>query len=106
MEGKTMRTRKNNIGNANTTRKAKNKRLIALMVAILMTGGPAMAQIFLDDESLTNRGWLGDMDELGNIIPFHEVEWDQSIYVPAGGGIMLLTVLGGAYLIGKRRKEE
>ena len=100
-----MRTRKeNNVKNAN--RKAMNKKLIALMVAILMTSGTAMAQIFLDDESLTNRGWLGDMDELGNIIPFHEVEWDQANYVPTGGGIMLLTVLGGAYLLGKRRKED
>ena len=100
-----MRTRKENtVKNAN--RKAMNKRLIALMVAVLMTTGTAMAQIFLDDESLTNRGWLGDMDELGNIIPFHEVEWDQANYAPTGGGIMMLAVLGGAYLLGKRRKEE
>ena len=100
-----MRTRKeNNVKNAN--RKAMNKKLIALMVAVLMTTGTAMAQIFLDDESLTNRGWLGDMDELGNIIPFHEVEWDQANYTPTGGGIMMLAVLGGAYLLGKRRKEE
>ena len=100
-----MRTRKeNNVKNAN--RKAMNKKLIALMVAVLMTTGTAMAQIFLDDESLTNRGWLGDLDELGNIIPFHEVEWDQANYTPTGGGIMMLAVLGGAYLLGKRRKEE
>ena len=97
-----MRTRKENSKN----RKAMNKRLAALMVAMLLTTAPAMAQIFLDDESLTNRGWLGDMDELGNIVPFHEVEWDQANYAPAGGGIMLLTVLGGAYLVGKRRKED
>ena len=100
-----MRTRKENtVKNAN--RKAMNKRLIALMVAVLMTTGTAMAQIFLDDESLTNRGWLGDMDELGNIIPFHEVEWDQANFTPTGGGILMLTVLGGAYLLGKRRREE
>ena len=41
-----------------------------------------------------------------SIIPFHEVEWDQANYAPTGGGILLLTALGGAYLIGKRRKEE
>ena len=95
-----MKTRKNN-----TTRRAMNKRVLTLAIAMLLAA-PAMAQIFLDDESLTNRGWLGDMDELGNIIPFHEVEWDQANYAPAGGGILLLTVLGGAYLLGKRRKED
>ena len=94
-----MKTRKNN-----TTRKAMNKRVLTLAIAMLLAA-PAMAQIFLDDESLTNRGWLGDMDELGNIIPFHEVEWDQANYAPAGGGILLLTALGGAYLLGKKRKD-
>ena len=95
-----MKTRKNN-----TTKRAMNKRVLTLAIAMLLAA-PAMAQIFLDDESLTNRGWLGDMDELGNIIPFHEVEWDQANYAPAGGGILLLTALGGAYLLGKRRKED
>ena len=96
-----MKTRKNN-----TTRRAMNKRVLTLAMAMLLAAPAAMAQIFLDDESLTNRGWLGDMDELGNIIPFHEVEWDQANYAPTGGGILLLTVLGGAYLLGKRRKED
>ena len=95
-----MKTRKNN-----TTKRAMNKRVLTLAIAMLLAA-PAMAQIFLDDESLTKRGWLGDMDELGNIIPFHEVEWDQANYAPAGGGILLLTALGGAYLLGKRRKED
>ena len=95
-----MKTRKNN-----TTKRAMNKRVLTLAIAMLLAA-PAMAQIFLDDESLTKRGWLGDMDELGNIIPFHEVEWDQATYAPAGGGILLLTALGGAYLLGKRRKED
>lgn len=94
-----MKTRKNN-----TTKRAMNKRVLTLAIAMLLAA-PAMAQIFLDDESLTNRGWLGDMDELGNIIPFHEVEWDQANYAPAGGGILLLTALGGAYLLGKKRKD-
>ena len=94
-----MKTRKNN-----TTKRAMNKRVLTLAIAMLLAA-PAMAQIFLDDESLTKRGWLGDMDELGNIIPFHEVEWDQANYAPTGGGILLLTVLGGAYLLGKKRKD-
>ena len=95
-----MKTRKNN-----TMKRAMNKRVLTLAMAMLLAAPAAMAQIFLDDESLTNRGWLGDMDELGNIIPFHEVEWDQANYAPTGGGILLLTVLGGAYLLGKKRKD-
>jgi hypothetical protein len=108
MEGREMRTRKSYFGMKNNgTRKAMSKRLLSLMVVTLLTVGSASAQIFLDDETLTNRGWLGDMDDLGNIIPFHEVEWDQAEgYVPIGSGVMLLTVLGGAYLIGKKRREE
>ena len=101
-----MRTRKNNIGTNKATRRAMNKRVLTLAMATLLTVGTATAQIFLDDESLTNRGWLGDMDELGNIIPFHEVDWDQANYAPAGGGILLLAALGGAYLLGKKRTEE
>lgn len=102
-----MRTRKSYFGmNNNGTRKAMSKRLLSLMVVTLLTVGSASAQIFLDDETLTNRGWLGDMDDIGNIVPFHEVEWDQASYVPMGSGVMLLTVLGGAYLLGKKRREE
>lgn len=98
-----MKTPKNN----NATRRAINKRLLTLMVAMLLAA-PAMAQIFLDDESLTNIGWMQDIDEMGNIVPFHEMEMvrGQSEYTPTGSGILLLTVLGGAYLIGKRRKED
>lgn len=101
-----MRTRKENASNR-AMKKAMNKKLAALTVAMLLLSAPAMAQIFLDDESLTYRdGWLGQMDSIGNIIPFHEVDWDQASYTPTGGGIMLLGLLGGAYLVGKRRKED
>ena len=100
-----MRTRKEN-ASKRAMKRAMNKKLAALTVAMLLLSASAMAQIFLDDEMLTNRGWLGQMDSLGNIIPFHEVDWDQANYTPTGGGIMLLTVLGGDYLIGKRRKED
>ena len=82
-----------------------NKKVLTLAIALLLTA-PAMAQIFLDDESMTNYGWLGDMDELGNIVPFQEVTRVKSNFAPTGSGILLLTVLGGAYLFGKRHKEE
>jgi len=82
------------------------KGLLIIAMMTLLTAGPVMAQIFLDDKALSQRGWLGQMDERGNIIPFHEMEFDEAGYVPTGGGILLLGLLGGAYLIGKKRKEE
>ena len=85
--------------------KAMRKSLLVIALMTLLTAGPVTAQIFLDDESLSQRGWLGTMDELGNIIPFHEVDFDQASYTPMGSGIMLLGLLGGAYLVGKKRKN-
>ncbi len=81
------------------------KRVFAILMVAMLSVAPVTAQIFLDDESLTNR--CGEMDELGNIVPFHGVEWDQAEgFAPTGSGILLLTVLGGAYLLGKGRKSE
>lgn len=81
------------------------KRVFAILTMTFLMVVPATAQIFLDDESLTNR--MGEMDELGNIVPFHGVEWDQANqFAPIGGGVLLLTVLGGAYLLGKSHKGE
>ena len=97
-----MRTRNTN----NRSAKTMKKSLLVIAMMTLLTAGPVTAQIFLDDESLSQRGWLGTMDELGNIIPFHEVDWDQANYAPTGGGILLLGLLGGTYLVGKKRKEE
>lgn len=98
-----MRTRNTNNRSAKTMRKS----LLAIVLMTLLTAGPVTAQIFLDDESLTYRdGWLGAMDEMGNIIPFHEVDWDQANYLPTGSGILMLGLLGGAYLVEKKRKEE
>ena len=87
--------------NNERSNKAMRKSLLVIALMTLLTAGPVTAQIFLDDESLSQRGWLGTMDELGNIIPFHEVDFDQASYTPMGSGIMLLGLLGGAYLVGK-----
>ena len=82
------------------------KGFFAIALLTLLASGTAHAQIFLDDESLSQRGWLGEMDELGNIVPFHEVDWDQANYTTLGGGSLLLGILGGAFLINKKRKNH
>ena len=89
-----MKTYKNNLQNTI----GMKKKLIAFAAVVLMTMGTATAQIFLDDEMLANRGWLGDIDEMGNVVPFQELEVEKATYTPVGNGIFALTVLGGAYL--------
>ena len=80
------------------------KKIIAIAIATLMAV-PAMAQIFLDDEDLNNRA--GSSEVPGAIIPEQDVTYDQfQPYVPVGEGILLLAGLAGAYLVGKRKKED
>ena len=70
-----------------------------------MMAVPAMAQVFLDDEDLNNRA--GSSEVPGAIIPEQDVTYDQfQPYVPVGEGILLLAGLAGAYLVGKRKKED
>ncbi len=37
-------------------------------------------------------------------LPLHNLEGDQDADAPVGTGIIILTTLGGAYLLGKKRK--
>lgn len=91
-------TRKNNV--KSIARKALSVVALSLVMAM-----PAKAQIYLDDEDMgENRAtWL---DGVGNIIPLHEVDWDQAAFTPIGNGVLLIGLLGGAYLLNKKRKQE
>ena len=81
------------------------KLILAITTILTLASAPAMAQIFLDDEDLNNRA--GSSEVPGAIIPEQDVTYDQfQPYVPVGEGILLLAGLAGAYLVGKRRKEE
>ena len=85
------------------------KRIVSAMAILALVLGTTMtvkAQIFLDDEDMNVRGnGNGNMD-IGNIIPQHGVDWDQANYTPVGEGILLLSVLGGAYLLGKKKGNK
>ena len=91
-------TKKNNV--KSIVRKALSVVALSLVMAM-----PAKAQIYLDDEDMgENRAtWL---DGVGNIIPLHEVDWDQAAFAPIGDGILLIGLLGGAYLLNRKRKQE
>ncbi len=79
------------------------KRIIAITAALMMLAAPAMAQVFLDDESMNiNRAESSSM----NIPNPAQYDSGDDWYAPVGEGIVLLAGLAGAYLIGKRRKEE
>ena len=83
----------------------KKRNYITIAALLLLLAGTAHAQVFTTDEDINLRETAGDMDVLGRI-PYHSVDYDQAnAYAPVGEGIMLLTALGGAYLLGKRKKE-
>lgn len=77
----------------------------ALMIAtILLLGalGQANAQIYLDYEDMNNnRGSVNEGD-----LPFvPELGLTTDQYAPVGTGIAVLGLLGGAYLLGKRKEK-
>lgn len=86
----------------------KKRMFTAMAVMALIFGQTftpkAQAQIFLDDADMTGFIRLNDDAPDLPIIPWLDVTTDQ--YVPTSGGIMLLGLLGGAYLLGKKRKQE
>ena len=84
------------------------KRIIAITTLMLMAVVPAMSQVFIleeDDWNSNKRGNLNE-NEFGVMVPQQNVNFDQWKIVPAGEGIMLLAGLAGAYLLGKRKKEQ
>ena len=78
------------------------KKLIMTIAIATMLAVPAMAQVFLDDEAVNSN--RATTEGPGAFVPEQNVTHDQ--YTPVGEGILLLAGLAGAYLIGKRRKEE
>ena len=53
----------------------------------------------------SNSRMDGDMPDTP-ILPNHNLDGNQSATAPVGSGIVLLAALGGAYLVGKKRREE
>jgi hypothetical protein len=90
--------------------KAMKKRMISVMTVVALIFGTAMlpkanAQMFIlseEEEIGTSRTTITNTDF--PIVPTQNVTYDQ--LAPLGEGILLLTALGGCYLLGKRRKEE
>ena len=82
------------------------RKSIILLVTMLLMALPMRSQVFLTQEDLDSER-DGQWEDIGLIIPIHMQDFDQAEpYVPVGSGIALLAALGGAYLLGKKRKEE
>lgn len=86
---------------------------LALTIAIILGLGMTT---FADGGGLFQRGTTPEQ-EVGIFgkggrnttlpaLPNHNLQTDQDADAPLGSGIAMLAVLGGAYLVGKRRREE
>ena len=85
----------------------RNGLLLAATLFLAMAAVPASAQIMLLDVEETREsdrvgGGIEDVDLPK--VPILDVTYDQ--YAPLGSGLVLLTALGGAYALAKKRKEE
>ena len=84
----------------------KSKKVFVLMAAALLLSMPLRSQVFLTQEDLDSER-DGQWEDIGLIIPIHEQDFDQAEpWAPVGSGIAVLAALGGAYLLGKRKKED
>lgn len=78
-------------------------RTVILTIALMLTT-VAHAQVFLmaDEEIDNNKRFKAGT---GPVIPYQGGDFDQTL-VPLGGGMAILAALGGAYLLGKRKKDQ
>ena len=82
------------------------KRLTILTFALLLAT-VAQAQIFIEDGEY-NSSRAGDAEALPGLYIDNTNGYGsgEDWYTPLGSGILLLTALGGAYLLGKKPKKE
>ena len=82
------------------------KRILTIVAALTMAVTPSMAQIFMDDDEFTDDRVQKSAEDFGVMVPAQEWDVDQWKITPIGEGLALLTGLGVAYLLGKRKKDE
>ncbi len=82
-----------------------SKKIYMLMIAALMLTMPLHSQVFQTQDDL-NTEVKGQWEDKGLVVPIEEEEEDDSKYVPVGSSLAMLAALGGAYLLGKRKKQQ
>lgn len=80
---------------------------IAMMITVvlMLVSAPLNAQIYIMDEEFEGHDRTGYTDiDWGTFVPVQGQDADQ--YLPLGDGVLALGLLGGAYLLSKRKKRE
>ncbi len=80
----------------------KLKYILLIVVTILFVACPAKAQVFIMDDEFEGT-MRQNTEDFGLIVPIEGLDSDQ--YLPLGDGLLVLAALGGAYLMGKRKKK-
>ena len=82
------------------------KKILLTFTLLITLAAPMRAQVFIMEEDENDRvdNVFGN-GQWNNII-VHGSPDDQTNWVPLGEGILVLTALGGAYVLGKRRKAS
>ncbi len=82
------------------------KRIIAIAAALMMASAPAMAQVFImEEDDYNGKRQNTPSGQLSVDLP-GIYDSGEDWYTPVGEGLLVLAGLAGAYLVGKRRKEE
>lgn len=83
----------------------KTMAVVILMMVLALTFHPleVRSQIFLTEEDMETN--LRDPQE-GFVVPVPYQGGDLDEYLPLGNGVLVLTALGGAYLLSKRKKSK
>ena len=83
----------------------KMKKILSTLILILSFSIMSNAQVFLIDDGIDNPRIVNE--EFSIVNPgWHNSgqDWFEE-YVPVGNGALLLAALGGAYMLGKKRKK-
>ena len=83
--------------------KRLNKNIVVLLTFLMLSVVPMKAQVFIMDDEFEGVLRHGE-SEFVLVAPNEGHDGDQ--YVPIGEGVLLLTTLGGAYLLTKRKKSD
>ena len=81
------------------------KRIVILATAIWMAVAPVFGQIIITEEDANHNRAEQNNSNIGVMVLQEGVNYDQWKYAPLDGGVLLLTGLGAAYLLGKRKKK-
>ena len=79
------------------------KKILLIFSILLALAAPMRAQVFIMEEDENEFRNVFGNGEWNNII-VHGSADDQANFVPLGEAVLLLTALGGAYLVRKLKK--